>query len=53
MGLLNYVLACLQHADRDGWARCERPQVSAQIHEWSEADDGASLAAGFSAAFAG
>ena len=53
MGLLNYVLACLQHADRDGWARCERPQVSAQILEWSEADDGASLAAGFSAAFAG
>jgi len=29
------------------------PRVSAQIHEWSEADDGASLAAGFSAAFAG
>jgi hypothetical protein len=28
------------------------PQMSAQIHEWSEANDGASLAAGFSAAFA-
>ena len=27
-------------------------QVVAQIHEWSEADDGASLAQGFSMAFA-
>jgi hypothetical protein len=51
--LLDYVLACLQNADRGGWAHCKRPQVSAQIHEWSEADDGASLAAGFSAAFDG